>query len=181
MPLLVLVMFVAFLGCLVVVHLGVAATARARARTAADAAALAGAAAGRSAAEQAAAANGAVLVSFVADGSVVAVQVEVGLPPSSPLGGRQVGARATAEQVGGAVAGERSLLDPALRAALGRAEDLLGRPVNVLRTEGSGQVVLADADAAELGPLARLTGLCTLVGTVNPVHFAVCPPPTSSD
>lgn len=77
-PLLALVMVVVGVLCLVVMVTGRAADDRARARTAADAAALAGAAAGREEAVEVAAANGAELVRYTANGSLVEVQVSVG-------------------------------------------------------------------------------------------------------
>ena len=63
---------------LLLVHLGVLALHRAQARSAADAAALAGVAEGRAAADEVARSNGAVLESFVADGTDVEVRVRVG-------------------------------------------------------------------------------------------------------
>jgi Flp pilus assembly protein TadG len=65
------------------VPLAGAAVDRARASSAADAAALAGAAEGEDAARDVAAANGAVLVSYVADGSSVSVTVSNGAARAS--------------------------------------------------------------------------------------------------
>ncbi len=68
---------VALVGVALVARLGVAADDAARARTAADAAALAGAVEGRRVAAEIAEANGAALLEFVRQGSVVEVLVEV--------------------------------------------------------------------------------------------------------
>jgi len=78
LPLVLVVVLVVVGAALAIVALGRRADAQARAQTAADAAALAGAAEGRGAAEAMAAANGAVLVSFTADGAVVRVAVRIG-------------------------------------------------------------------------------------------------------
>jgi Flp pilus assembly protein TadG len=69
---------VALVVAYALVPLAGAAVDRSRASSAADAAALAGAADGEDAARDVAAANGAVLVSYTADGSSVAVTVSNG-------------------------------------------------------------------------------------------------------
>lgn len=103
--------------------------ASARARTAADAAALAGAASGRDAASDTASANGGRLVSYAEDGADTRVVVEVR--------GHRVSARARSEGHytwaggrGGGGAGPGGLA-PGLRAAIARAEQLLGRSVPI--------------------------------------------------
>ncbi|MEY2453547.1 MAG: hypothetical protein QOD92_3121 [Acidimicrobiaceae bacterium] len=77
-PLYAVIVLVAGGVMVLLAHLGVLAVHRGHARTAADAAALAGAAEGRSVAEEVARANGAVLESFVIDGTDVEVRVRVG-------------------------------------------------------------------------------------------------------
>lgn len=67
---------VALLCCLLVVGVANRASERAAAQSAADAAALAGAAEGRGAAELLAMANGASLLAFEQEGSVVTVRIE---------------------------------------------------------------------------------------------------------
>ncbi|MFW2382617.1 MAG: hypothetical protein ACN4GZ_12730 [Acidimicrobiales bacterium] len=67
---------VAVLCCLLVVGVANRASERAAAQSAADAAALAGAAEGREAANRIAAANGAILVNFEQNGSVVLVRID---------------------------------------------------------------------------------------------------------
>ena len=131
-PLIALV--VVLIGCVVVGlgRLGAAGAARAAARTAADAAALAGAADGRAAAEALAEANGAELVGYEGIGLDTRVTVRVG--PAEAVGrARRVGgggAGSGAPVVGGG-AGAGGLA-PAMRAALTRAEELLGHPVPIV-------------------------------------------------
>jgi hypothetical protein len=72
------VIVIASVAMVLVVHLGRAATDRARARTAADAAALAGAAEGRAAAESVAAANHAAVESYIELADGVQLRVRVG-------------------------------------------------------------------------------------------------------
>lgn len=122
-PLLALLVLLAGGGCLFVSHVAAASLERGRARTAADAAALAGAAAGEGAARSAAAANGARLASYEAAGTEVRVRAEVD----------RASAVARARRSGRAGVGSAGAhgLAPALRAALARAEQLLGEPVPV--------------------------------------------------
>ena len=77
LPLAAGILVMAAVAMVLVVHLGRAATDRARARTAADAAALAGAADGRGAADAIAAANRAVIESYreLDDGVLLSVRV----------------------------------------------------------------------------------------------------------
>jgi hypothetical protein len=121
-PLLALVVLLAGAGCLFVAHVGAASLERGRARTAADAAALAGAAAGEFAARSAASANGGRLVSYEAAGTEARVRVEVDRAVASARARRSGSASSPGPVTG---------LTPALRAALARAEQLLGERVPV--------------------------------------------------
>jgi hypothetical protein len=178
-------------------RVGGATTARAGARNAADAAALAGAAAGRSAAEDLAKENGAELLSYREIGDDTEVRVRLGLAEAT---GR---ARRTGDRDGGAGTGPTKGLAPAMRAALARAEQLLGQPVPV--TSGyrstAEQAVLYANRAANPYPVAapgasmhekglaidvaadfvpRLleiaprAGLCHPYPADDPIHFEVC-------
>jgi hypothetical protein len=161
-PLLALVLLVAAAVLLVVTRLGIGATWRAQARTAADAAALAGAVDGEAAARRLAEANGTELVSFTERGDRVVVVVRR----------REAQARATAERVGG----RGGDLAPVMAAALARAEQVLGRPVEAMPIDGAGLVVAVPADVAdELTAAADQVGLCREPGATDPVHFAPCP------
>lgn len=164
LPLLVVVLLAAVAATLVVAQLGVAALHRARARTAADAAALAGAAEGEAAARALATANGAELVTFAVLGSTVEVAVRHG--PAS--------ATATAER---ATAAPHRGVVPALAAALARAEQLLGRRIEVLAVLDGGTAIEVDAaTAALIVALAEHAGLCRQAPQTRPVHFEPCPP-----
>ena len=180
-------------------RVGGAATSRAGARTAADAAALAGAAAGRSAADELARANGAELLSYKEVGNDTEVRVRVGLAEAT---GR---ARRTGDRDGAAGngTGPNKGLAPAMRAALARAEQLLGQPVPI--TSGwrstEAQAVLYENRAGNPYPVAppgssmherglaidipadfvpRLlaiaprAGLCQPYPGDDPIHFEVC-------
>jgi hypothetical protein len=166
-PLLAALLAVACAVALVVAELGAAAVQRARARTAADAAALAGAAAGEAAARSVAAANGGELAAYepTADGSRVEVMVRHG----------SAVARASAEAVVD-LADPRGLA-PAAAAALDRAEQLLGHPVEVVVVDGSGlRFAVEPSAAAALATVASRAGLCRPAAGTHPVHFAPCPP-----
>ena len=177
-------------------RVGGAATARAGARSAADAAALAGAAAGRSAAEELARANGAELLSYEEIGADTKVRVRLGIAEAT---GR---AHRSGDRDGGG-SGTTKGLAAAMRAALARAEQLLGRPVPV--TSGwrstDAQAALYANRAANPYPVAppgssmherglaidvpadfvpRLlevaprAGLCQPYPADDPIHFEVC-------
>lgn len=170
LPLLAILLVLAAALAVVVAELGSAAVQRARARTAADAAALAGAAATPSAAAAAARAvaeaNGAELVAFTVDGAIVEVDVRHG----------RATARATAEATAppaSALAGA----SPALAAAFARAEQLLGRPVDVAGVSADGRTVeVSEMDSGPLAAAAGNAGLCRQAPPARPVHFRACPP-----
>lgn len=173
LPLVALMVVGAGLACLVLGRLGGAAVARAQAVTAADAAALAGAAGGRSAAKVSASANGARITEFEELGLDTRVEVE--------LGGARASARArrwpTAPPVpGGMAAG--------LRAAVARAEQLLGRAVPVVRPAAGDRALarhraglaidVPDWFVARLAPVASEAGMCQPQAESHPVHFELC-------
>ena len=178
-------------------RVGGAATARAGARSAADAAALAGAAAGRSAAVELARANGAELLSYEEIGLDTKVRVRLGIAEAT---GR---ARRRGDRDGGGGSGTTKGLAAAMRAALARAEQLLGGPVPI--TSGwrstERQAELYASRAANPYPVAppgssmhekglaidvpadfvpRLlavapkAGLCQPYPADDPIHFEVC-------
>lgn len=180
-------------------RVGGAATARAGARTAADAAALAGAAAGRAAATELASANGAELVSYAEVGLDTLVRVRLGVAEAT---GR---ATRTGERDDGAggMAGTTKGLAPAMRAALARAEQLLGRPVPITSGWRSSEAQAAlyanratnpypvappgssmherglaiDVPAGfvpRLLEVAARAGLCQPYPGDDPIHFEVC-------
>ena len=166
-PLMAVVLVAAGFFCVAVARVGVAAADRAGARTAADAAALAGAADGRTAADQIGRANRARVIRYDASGRDVKLRVE------------RVGAQATAkarrEDGGGPPAGAA----PALRAALARAAQLLGRTVPVRAVRESG--LAADVEPSivdRLRPVAEQAGLCQPSPTEHPTLFEVCPAPS---
>lgn len=178
LPVVALLVVLAGVACLVAGRLGGAAVARAQATTAADAAALAGAAAGRSAAVQAAEANGGAVTEYQERGTDVRVEVELGAATAAARGRRSGGGQ------GGAGVGHA----PAMRAALARAAQLLGRAVPVVPPT-PGAVLPGDAAArherglavevpasfvAVLAPVAAGAGLCQPYPAVHPVHFEVC-------
>jgi hypothetical protein len=177
--------------------MGGAATSRAGARNAADAAALAGAAAGRSAADELARANGAELISFSETGLETEVRVRLG--PAEAVGR----ARRSGDRDGGAGAGAVKGLAAAMRAALARAEQLLGRPVPITSgyrsTEAQAQLYAnREANPYPVAPpgssmhekglaidvpadfvddllaVAPKAGLCQPYPADDPIHFEVC-------
>jgi D-alanyl-D-alanine carboxypeptidase len=199
LPLLAVLVALACLVALVVADLGVAAVAGGRARAAADAAALAGAAEGRPGAEAVARANGGSLRSYRAEGVTVEVVVEVD------------GATARARAEGGGVragpvpagGGDREQLAPAMLAALGRADALLGAPVPVVsgfrsraeqarlwerRASNPYPVAPPGTSAHETGmaidvprsfvpvllTVAAAAGLCQPLPATDAVHFEPC-------
>ena len=183
-------------------RVGGAATSRAGARNAADAAALAGAAAGRAAADDLAKANGAELVSYKEMGSDTEVRVRLGVAEAT---GR---ARRTGERDDGTGQGQGSGpttkgLAPAMRAALARAEQLLGHPVPITSgyrstesqaalyanraanpypvaapgssTHERGLAIDVPADfVSRMLEIASRAGLCQPYPGDDPLHFEVC-------
>ena len=201
LPLVALAMVLAGAAILLLGRLGGAATARAGARNAADAAALAGAAEGRAAAEALAQANGAELLTYQDVGLDTLVRVRLG-PAEATGRARRTGERER-DGGGGGGSGPTKGLAPAMRAALARAEQLLGQPVPI--TSGfrstEQQAALYANRAANPYPVAppgssmherglaidvpvdfvpRLltvasrSGLCHPYPDDDPVHFEVC-------
>ncbi|HVF14176.1 MAG TPA: pilus assembly protein TadG-related protein [Acidimicrobiales bacterium] len=168
-----MVVAVLLVGAIVVLigRLGSAATDRAAARAAADAAALAGAADGEASARELAEANGAELTSFEVKGADALVEVRLGAA-------RAVGrARRSAGGMGAAAAGgggdER--MAPAMRAALGRAGQLLGRDVPVADVQPPGLAVdVPTAIVDQLAGVAPSAGLCRPNAESRPTLFEVC-------
>lgn len=189
---------IVLIGVIVILlgRMGGAATARAGARNAADAAALAGAAAGRTAADELARANGAELLDYTEVGNDTQVRVRLG--PAEAVGR----ARRTGDRDGGG-AGATKGLAAAMRAALGRAEQLLGRAVPITSgyrsTEAQAQLYanraanpypvaapgssmhekgLAIDVPADFVPqllaVAPKAGLCQPYPGDDPIHFEVC-------
>jgi len=180
LPLVTLVVVLAGLVCLAAGKLGGAAVARAQAATAADAAALAGAAAGRPAALQVAAANGGRVRSYEQLGTDVRVEVD--------LGGASATARARRRAAAGLPGVTSGGVAPAMRAALARAAQLVGRPVPLVASP-PGTALPADARtrlarglavdvapsfAAQLALVANEAGLCRPYPESHPVHFELC-------
>jgi len=151
-------------------RLGVAAADRAAARSAADAAALAAAADGDGAGRGLAAANGAEVESLDIEGTDALVAVEVGTARAVARARREHGA------VGGrAGAGVDERLAPAMRAALGRAEQLLGDEVPVTEVHEPGLAVdVAAAVVERLAGVAPSAGLCRPTADTRPTLFEVC-------
>lgn len=191
---------IVLIGVIVILlgRMGGAATSRAGARNAADAAALAGAAAGRSAADELARANGAELLDYTEIGNDTQVRVRLG-PAEAVSRARRTGDR----DGGGAGAGATKGLAAAMRAALGRAEQLLGRAVPITSgyrsTEAQAQLYanraanpypvaapgssmhergLAIDVPADFVPqllaVAPKAGLCQPYPADDPIHFEVC-------
>jgi hypothetical protein len=196
LPFIALAIVMAGLTVILLGRVGGAATARAGARNAADAAALAGAAAGRAAATELAHANGAELLDYKETGLDTEVRVRLG--PAEAVGRAQ---RSGDRE--GAGAGPTKGLAAAMRAALARAQQLLGRPVPI--TSGfrstEAQAALYDDRAANPYPVAPpgssmherglsidvpadfvstllavapKAGLCQPYPTGDPIHFEVC-------
>lgn len=199
LPVLVLAVVLGGVLALHMGRLGGAAGSRARAQTAADAAALAGAADGEPAARALAEANGATLVGFEERGLDTRVVVELAAARASGKARRE-GARAGPGGAGGADPGG---LAPAMRAALARAEELLGQRVPITsgyrspekqrqlweRRASNPYPVAAPGTSMHerglavdipLGFVPRLlsvasqAGLCQPYARADPVHFEVC-------
>jgi hypothetical protein len=169
LPLVALVVALTGVACLVVGQLASMAVDRAHAQTAADAAALAGAAAGERAARDAAAANRAGLLRFSQTGPEARVVVRFGAARASAR------ARRMGEETNG--------LAPALRAALARAEALLGEPVPAIPApvgssppRGRPAVEVPTAVAERLAAVAERAGLCRPEPRTQPERFEVCGP-----
>ncbi|HVF75992.1 MAG TPA: M15 family metallopeptidase [Acidimicrobiales bacterium] len=191
LPFVALVLVALGAASLLVGKLGGAAVLRARAVAAADTAALAGAVGDRADAEAVARSNGGSVLGFDRVGDDARVRVSVGPAVAT--------ARARPVQPEGAAG-----LAPALRAALARAEQLLGRPIPITsgRRSTAEQAALwanrfrnpfpvappgrskhelglaVDVPSAflpTLVPVARQAGLCRPYPD-DPVHFELCPP-----
>jgi len=169
---------VVLMGAIVVLvgRLGTAATDRAAARAAADAAALAGAADGEGAARDLAAANGAEVTRFEATATDAVVEVKLGTA-------RAVGrARRSQGELGGRGEGGfgRGGVAPAMRAALGRARDLLGEEVPVASVHPPGLAVDVPGPFVDrLAGVAASAGLCRPIVESQPARFEVCQPGTA--
>jgi hypothetical protein len=202
-PLVALIVVLVGVLALALGRMGGTAAARADAQTAADAAALAGAADGRDAAEALAKANGAQLVSFEQKDRDTRVVVEVG-PARATGKARRDGATDDSGAPGGrAGSGTREGLAPAMKAALARAEQLLGHQVPItsgyrsrqdqerlyanrannpypVAPPGSsmheqGLAIDTPPEAVpELSRVAPESGLCHPYPDSDPVHFEVC-------
>jgi hypothetical protein len=195
-PLVAVVMVLVGVLCLGLGRLGGDANGRASAQTAADAAALAGAADGEDEARALARANGAEVLEIDTDGTEVQVKVRVGdVEAWARATGRTFGSRRGPTGVAGLV--------PELRAALERAEALLGSEVpltsgwrsyadqeRLWRRRGSNPYPVAppgtsshergravDVPRAFVGRLravAGRVGLCQPFPATDPVHFELC-------
>lgn len=207
-PLVALVVVLAGVACLVLGRLGGVATATARAQTAADAAALAGAADGPDAARSLARANGARVARLDVDGDDVEVAVVVGDDGVAAVARARSGEGAS-PQFGAAGPGGSGRkgptvgLDPALVAAIRRAEALLGVPVPItsgwrsraeqqrlhddrgsnpypvarpgMSTHERGTAVdVSRAFAERLAVVAARAGLCRPWPESDPIHFELC-------
>jgi hypothetical protein len=156
---------------LLIGRLGVAATDRAGARTAADAAALAGAAEGEGPARELAAVNGAEMRSFEAEGTDARVEVELGTARAVARARRSHGAPDGLHR--GALDDER--LAPAMRAALGRAGQLLLDDFPLTAVHPPGLAVEVPAAVADrLAGVAPSAGLCRPDPDARPTLFEVC-------
>ncbi|MEA2901577.1 MAG: hypothetical protein QOH36_1464 [Actinomycetota bacterium] len=170
-PLMALAIVVLGAAVLLVGRLGVAATDRAGARTAADAAALAGAAEGEGPAGDLAAANGADMTNFAAEGTDARVEVELGTARAVARARRSHGAVDGVDR--GALDDER--LAPAMRAALGRAGQLLRHEFPITHVHPSGLAVEVPAAVADrLAGVAPSAGLCRPDPDARPTLFEVC-------
>ncbi len=196
LPFVALAMVLAGTSVIILGRIGGAATERAGARNAADAAALAGAAAGRSAALDLARANGAELVAYEEIGFDTRVRVRLGQAEAT---GR---ARRTGDREGTGPTGTAKGLAAAMRAALARAEQLLGHPVPIVsgyrspeaqaalwanRAANPYPVAPPGSSMHERGlavdvPLDLVPGLAAVAAQAglchphpdDPVHFEVC-------
>lgn len=202
-PLLALVVVLVGVVALALGRLGGSAAARADAQTAADAAALAGAADGRDAAESLAAANAARLVSFEQNDRDTRVVVEFG--PAQAVGKARRDPSGGGGGAGGGSSSSRARegLAPAMKAALARAEQILGHEIPItsgyrsreeqerlyanrannpypVAPPGSSrheQGLAIDVPTATVPELVRAgpdAGLCHPFPEADPVHFELC-------
>lgn len=168
-PLLLVAVVVLGGAVLLVGRLGVAAADRTGARMAADAAALAGAADGEDAARTVAAANGAVVDRLSIEGTDALVTVEVGTARAVARARRSHGV------LGGRPGVGDDRLAPAMRAALARAEQLLGHEVPVVDVHHPGLAVdVAAAIVERVAGVAPSAGLCRPDPDTSPARFEVC-------
>lgn len=131
---------------------------------------------GEPAARQLAEANGATLSRFEAAGSDV--RAEATTPSGATVRAR---ARRGSSTTRGMTAPEAALA-PSLRAALARAEKLLGVPIPVIPPaapwldlhERGLAVDVSPAVAARLAAVANEVGLCRPYPRTHPVHFEAC-------
>ncbi len=167
-----MVVAVLLVGAIVVLvgRLGAAAAQRAAARAAADAAALAGAADGEGSARELAQANGAEVTRYEVEGSDALVEVRLGGARAVGRARRSSGSLGGRERGGG---GEGPA--PAMRAALGRAGELLGDDVPVTAVHPPGLAVDVPAAVADLlAGVAPSSGLCRPDAEHRPTLFEVC-------
>lgn len=198
-PLLALFAVAIGLACLGLGRFGGGAADAARARTAADAAALAGAAGSEADARSLAAANDAVIETFEQAGGDVRVRVRVGAHAVSAR------ARSTSGRADAGISApvRPNGLAPALRAALARAEQLLGMPIPMTSGFRSGDhqrrlwasrsanaypvappgssmherglaIDVPAAFADRLATVGGAAGLCRPYPSADPVHFELC-------
>ncbi|HVM07664.1 MAG TPA: M15 family metallopeptidase [Acidimicrobiales bacterium] len=196
LPLVVLVLTAAGAFAIGLSWLGSLAAGEARAATAADAAALAGAGGGAGDAHRLAAANGGQLTDFARlPGGDVRVEIE--------MEGTRHRASARARRRVPAASPDARGLAPAMRAAIARAEQLLGKPIPItsgyrsaseqarlwnrratnpypVAAPGSskhelGLAIDVPASFAEtLAKVGRAAGLCRPFPAADPVHFELC-------
>jgi hypothetical protein len=156
-------------AALMIGRLGAAATDRAGARAAADAAALAGAADGEVSARDVAGAGGAEVSAFEATGTDAKVEVQLGTARAVARARRSHGT------LGGRGDDHDDQVAPALRAALGRAGQLLGEDVPVVEVHPPGLAVdVAAAVVDRLAGVAPSAGLCRPDAGARPTRFEVC-------
>ena len=203
LPMLVVGVLLAGVLALQIGRMGGVAGARAQAQTAADAAALAGAADGEPAARALAEANGARLVGFEERGRDTRVVVDRGPARAPARARREAGEPGGAGGHPGAPSVDPGGLAPAMRAALARAEQLLGErvpitsgyrspekqralwlnraanpyPVAAPGTSMHERGLAVDVPASfvpRLAAVARQAGLCHPYPKADPIHFEVC-------
>ncbi len=169
LPLMAVAVVLAAGAVLLLGRLGVAAADRAGARKAADAAALAGAADGEQSAREVAGANQAVVDQVSIEGSDALVTVQVGSARAVARARRSHGALGGRDGVGA------DRLAPAMRAALGRAGQLLGQEVPIAEVHPPGLAVdVAAAVVERLAGVAPSAGLCRPDPDTRPARFEVC-------
>ncbi len=161
-PLLAAFVVFAGLAMIALAHLGGGAVDRAAAKRAADAAALAGAAEGSAAAGRFAELNHASMQHYEESNDDATVEVRHG----------DARAVSRADREGGGDDAKPGGPAPALRAALARAEQLLGHRPGVVRASGY-VAEFSPAGYAELAPRAAEAGLCAS----GPNQMKVCGSP----